>query len=84
LRPLLEYCTILINIYSFRKKGSINTIYSMVKVSCLLVPITKNPRMLKKKRFYPLSIILRNAYLIPAFLELAPSIYYINNYINQD
>jgi hypothetical protein len=46
---LLEYYIILIDIYSFRKKGSINIIYNIVEVSRLLVLITKNPRILKKK-----------------------------------
>jgi hypothetical protein len=54
----------------------------MIEVLRLLVRIAKNPRILKEKRFYPFSIILQNVYLILMFLEPAPSIYYINNYIN--
>jgi len=53
----LEYYGILLNIFRFKDNGRFNLIYGMIEIEISSKSTSRRSRLLKKTRFYNLSII---------------------------
>ncbi|TAQ90574.1 hypothetical protein B7494_g1099 [Chlorociboria aeruginascens] len=83
-----SYCAALVDIYPLKNTNAKpHPVHGMIEVTRPPIPTADRPRVLKGRRFYNLSLVLRSAHIIPAsnnILEKPTDIFYINNYIDWD
>ena len=83
-----SYCAALVDVYPLKNKDAKpHPVHRMIEVTRPPVPTVDKPRVLKGRRFYGLSSVLRSAHIIPAMDNVdkrLTDIFYINNYIDWD